>query len=338
MATQDLPRSAAQKRIPSNHCSRTLGCYMVTSPSIGVITFEEMTDATASPHPLGATVAEFERLFLAKHPRYQDILNGTTLESVRLRLMSVVRREDPFAHVWIDHLFPDAFYGMLADAWPPMECFWSDRPSRLDLVPKPEGTAPADARADHWDRLPACIRRVWDFFVIDVNRRVIGPFVHNVFAPEISARLALVERAHQDGVQAAAALRRPLRAQMNVGRLMERSHGYKLKPHVDALAYLVTALYYFPQDGAEAEPFGTTLYRVNDELRLDDIMRRGKTEYFHAADIAVEPAAQIPFVGNTLLAFANTGRSAHGLHIPQEGRGRRAFQSHLSLKNDFDHL
>ena len=148
----------------------------------------------------------------------------------RLRLMSVVRRADPFAHVWIDHLFPDAFYEILADAWPPMECFWSDRPSRLDLVPKPEGTAPADARAAHWGRLPACIRRVWDFFVIDVNRRVIGPFMHNVFAPEISARLALIERAHQDGVQTAGALSRP------PSRADERRPSYGAKPRLQAQA------------------------------------------------------------------------------------------------------
>ena len=297
-----------------------------------------MTDSIASPHSLSTTAAEFERLFLAKHQRYEDTLDETTLESVRRRLTSVVRREEPFAHVWIDHLFPDEFYAMLADAWPPTGFFWSDRPSRLDLVTKPKGTAPADPRADHWDQLPVCIRRVWEFFVIDVNRLVIGPFVHDLFAAEISARLALVERAYHDGVKTAAALRRPLHSQMNVGRLMVRSHGYKLKPHVDALAYLVTALYYFPQDGTDAEALGTTLYRADDELRLDDIMRRGKTEYFHDAGIGVHPVAQIPFVGNALLAFANTGRSAHGMHIPREGAGRRAFQSHLSLKGDFEHL
>lgn len=197
-----------------------------------VIEFGVTTDSVASPHSLSTTAAEFERLFLTKHQRHEDTLNETTLESVRRRLTSVVRREKPFAHVWIDHLFPDEFYAMLADAWPPTGFFWSDRPSGLDLVTKPKGTAPADTRADHWNQLPVCIRRVWGVFVIDVNRLVIGPFVHDLFAAEISARLALVERAYHDGVKTAAALRRPLHSQMNVGRLMVRSHGYKLKPRV----------------------------------------------------------------------------------------------------------
>ena len=179
---------------------------------------------------------------------------------------------------------------------------------------------------------------MWDFFVIGINRGIVGPFVERVFQPEIHTRLALLESSHARGTDVTEYLRPPFQPQMNVGRFMLRGYGYKLRPHVDALSYLVTALYYFPHGEAQGNPLGTTLYRVEDELGAADLFRREKTEYFHKVGITAHPAAQIPFVGNALLAFANTARSAHGMHITTEGIWRRAFQSHLSLKGDSDHL
>ena len=286
---------------------------------------------------LATSTSDLERDFLSKYPGYRDVL-ARSRELVGDRLRATVRIEGPFPHVWIERLLPEELYAMLADAWPPTEFFWSDRANRMDLVPRPVGTAPADARASQWGRLPLCIREVWDCFVIDINRRIVGPFVERVFQPEIRERLALLESTHAEGTPIAEYLRPPFQAQMNVGRFMLRGHGYKLKPHVDALSYLVTALYYFPQSEAQGDPLGTTLYRVEGELGAADLFRREKTEYFHKAGITAHPAAQIPFSGNALLAFANTARSAHGMHITTEGIWRRAFQSHLSLKGDSDHL
>lgn len=286
---------------------------------------------------LTTLASDLERDFLSKYPSYRDVFTRS-FDLIRDRLHGMVRIETPFPHVWIERLFPEELYAMLADAWPPMEFFWSDRPNRMDLVPTVAGTAPADARASQWEHLPPSTREVWDFFVIGINRRIIGPFLERVFQPEIQARLALLESAHAQGTDVAEYLRPPFQPQMNVGRFMLRGHGYKLKPHVDALSYLVTALYYFPQSEAHGDPLGTTLYRVEGEISEADLFRREKTEYFHKAGITVHPAGQIPFVGNALLAFANTARSAHGMHITTEGTWRRAFQSHLSLKGDSDHL
>lgn len=281
--------------------------------------------------------ATLESGFLSKHPQYRSVI-ARAPELVRQRLSTAVRQEDPFPHVWVEQLLPDDASGILADAWPPADYFWSDRPNRLDLVPKPRGINPSDARTDGYDRLPACIREVWDAFIIDINRRVVGPFLEQLFRPEIEARLALLGTSTEHGLPLAQYLRPPFVAQMNVGRFMVRGYGYQLRPHVDALAYLATALFYFPQSPDERDALGTTLYRVERELPLDSLLQRGKTEYFHGAGIAASPARVIPFAGNALLAFANTGRSAHGMHMITPGVWRRAFQSHLSLKNDSDHL
>lgn len=280
-----------------------------------------------SSTPLADAAREVRRDLLAR-----------SLPHVEARLLGAVRVDDPFPHVWIDRLLPDDCYEQLAAAWPPDDVFWSARPEqRLDLVPRPAGTAPADLRAAQYDRLPDDVRAVWDFFILEINRRIVGAHLERLFAPEINERLAMLESIDEGG-RLPDYLRPPYRPQMNVGRLMSRGHGYNLRPHVDALAYLVTALYYFPTDADDPDALGTTLFRPERALDVSTLLERGKTAYFHKAGIHVEPARQIPFVGNALLAFANTGRSAHGVHITTPGVWRRAFQSHLSLKGDEDHL
>lgn len=124
---------------------------------------------------------------------------------------------------------------------------------------------------------------------------------------------------------------------MNVGRLMMRAQGFRLRPHADALAYLVTALYYFPDDN-ESGDLGTTLYRTERGIDDTDIVEDGRTVYFADAGIAATPAFCAPFRRNALLAFANTPGSAHGMEITTPDVWRRAYQSHLSIKSDHHHL
>jgi hypothetical protein len=255
-------------------------------------------------------------------------------QAVADRLASATRVDEPFPHVRVNEVLPWEVYQALAESWPPDEVFWSDRPNRGDLVPRPPGTAPADARADGYDRMPADRRAVWDAFVLDINRAVVGPWLTQVFAPEIERRLTLLrecqlpDRPHY--------LQPPFHLQMNVGRLMIRGRGYRLRPHVDSVAYLATALYYFPRPGDSAG-MGTTLFRATRPLSDEAILARGKTAYFDEAGISLERVTDVPFAANTLLAFANTGWSAHGMRIDADVR-RRAYQSHLSLKSDQDHL
>ncbi len=63
---------------------------------------------------------------------------------------------------------------------------------------------------------------------------------------------------------------------MNVGRLMLRAQGYRLRPHAEALPYLATALYYFPDD-REFDDLGTTLYRTDRAIDDADIVEEGRT-------------------------------------------------------------
>ena len=201
----------------------------------------------------------------------------------------------------------------------------------------PPRIRPSDKRAETYDALPKPVRDVWDFFILDINRAVIGPWLLEVFRPEIDERLALIERLWSDGVMTKDYYEPPFRPQMNVGRLMMRGLGFRLRPHVDALAYLTTALYYFPEDRQDTD-LGTTLFRADRAVDEAAVAASGKTVYFHESGIHLTPGFNAPFRRNALLAFVNSGRRAHGMEITPPGVWRRAYQSHISIKSDRHHL
>ena len=53
------------------------------------------------------------------------------------------------------------------------------------------------------------MREVWDFFILEINRRIIGPHLERLFAPEIRARLSMLESAHAAGAPQADYLQNP---------------------------------------------------------------------------------------------------------------------------------
>jgi hypothetical protein len=112
---------------------------------------------------------------------------------------------------------------------------------------------------------------------------------------------------------------------------------FRLRPHADALPYLATALYYFPNESESAD-LGTALYHTDRAIDEDAIVEEGRTVYFADAGIPATPAFSAPFRRDSLLAFANCSRSAHGMEITTPGVWRRAYQSHLSIKSDHHHL
>lgn len=258
---------------------------------------------------------------------------------IRGRLAAALRRDDPFPHVQVEEVLSPGLYAALDAAWPDVDLFPpEERANRRDLVPQPPGTAPADKRASTYLQIATPMREMWDYFILEINRRIIGPWLSALFRPEIEARLRSIGELRAQGRLNKDYYAEPYRPQMNVGRLMMRGEGFRLRPHADALAYLVTALYYFPDAAGDEDDLGTTLYRTDGELSAEAISANGKTVYFADAGIVTEPAVHAPFRRNSLLAFANTGRSAHGMHITRPGLWRRAYQSHLSLKGDHHHL
>jgi hypothetical protein len=296
----------------------------------------------AQPHPdtrfdsAGPALPERERQFLLQFPEFAHYLDEPSVRAhLERRLSEAKRLEDPVPHVVIHDLFDTGFYRMLAAAWPPLDLFKRDKHGRkYDLVPTSPAAA-SDPRNAGYERLPAELRAVWDFFVFTVNRRIVGPLLARMFEPELQARIGLIREAFEAGritYQMAGSSDWTYRA--NVGRFMVRGGGYDLKPHVDSMPYLLTVLHYFPDEGQD-EGFGTVFYKPERPLDFDACVRDGSTQHFDEAGINCEEALRIPFRPNTLLAFPNTLSSAHGAGSPTLGL-RKVFQYHLTLKGDHE--
>jgi hypothetical protein len=295
----------------------------------------------AQPHP-GAGVehrralSEHERQFLVLFPDFARRLDEPSVRAyLERRLAEATRREHPVPHVIVHDVFEPPFYRMLASAWPPLDVFKRDKHGRkYDLVPASPAAAP-DPRSAGYDRLPAELRAVWDFFVFTVNRHIVGPLLARMFEPELQARIGQIREAYEAGrINYAMAGSTDWTHRVNVGRFMVRGGGYDLKPHVDSMPYLLTVLHYFPDEGQD-EGFGTVFYKPERPLDFDACVRNGSTQYFDEAGIKCEEALRIPFRPNILLAFPNTLSSAHGAGSFPVGL-RKVFQYHLTLKGDHE--
>jgi hypothetical protein len=286
-----------------------------------------------------ASIAEQQDRFLAEFPDYARLLDpDREAQYIRQRLAIAERRDEPFPYVWVEDILSPDLYAVINAAWPHLDAFPAEeRINRRDMVPRPPGLNPADRRTSTYDDLPPSIRAVWDFFVIEINRGIVGPWLREAFGPAIETRLTLIEQSWRSGGVTKDYYAPPYKLQMNVGRLMMRAQGFRLRPHADALPYLATALYYFP-DEVESVDLGTTLYRTERALDDQAVVDSSRTMYFAEAGIPATPVFEAPFRRNALLAFVNSARSAHGMEITTPGVWRRAYQSHLSIKSDHHHL
>jgi hypothetical protein len=251
---------------------------------------------------------------------------------IERRIRTTPIRETPFRHLIVENVFPPEYFARLDAAWPSAALFKSDRRGRkFDLVPLAEGSG-ADARAGGYDALPPPERAVWDHFVGVVNRGIVGPLLLEVFAEDVARRIARIQEAHAAGrIGYSMGRASTWQPAANVGRFMMRGPGYELRPHVDSMPYVVTALHYFPDGPDQAD--GTVLYQAEAPLDFDRCVASGSTEYFDEAGIACHEVGRLPFAANMLVAFPNALDSAHGAIGPESGL-RRLFQYHLSLKSD----
>lgn len=275
-----------------------------------------------------------EALFFERWPQYREWLDETRVrQALEERLATIRRNEEPFPLLTAEPFLPEEFYRLLQDAWPPTEAFHvSQKGRKFELEPR-RGIV-NDATASY-AMLPTCFQEVWDFFTTVVNQRIVGPWLADVFKPEIDEQLERFRALSQRGpvaVQASGLSTGMFGA--NVGRLMMRGPGYVLPAHVDPFHFLVTVLLYF--GGADSTSSGTMLFKAARSIPAETVLLGG-SKYFQQHDITTEEVGRLPFTPNTLLAFPNLLNAAHGALGPTTGL-RRVFQYHLSLRGDQEPL
>lgn len=203
----------------------------------------------------------------------------------------------PFAHVVVENIFPDAFYGELRRHLLPTGSYRqlastgrvskAYNPARHVLMAEDLDKAGAEPEArDFWKNLFAAycddaFTNLW------LNR----------FEPQ------LVERMRSGDVpfprtDAPVNLRREM-------LLMRDGAGYDLPPHTDSPSKVVSVLFYLPGDDGHPDT-GTALYRAKDR----DFSHPGGP-YLSREDFDLVKV--LPFRRNTLVAFPKSSICFHGV-------------------------
>lgn len=203
-------------------------------------------------------------------------------QHVRYRIANAPVNPYPFAHFFVEEVFPPDAYRELLEALP-------DTAAYTPIAETGTVTGAYDER-----------------FVFDVQARAGEPGPWGALAAWMSApsfsefivrkfRGAIAERF---GGTTQLGLRTDL-------RLVRDFSTYAIAPHTDTGSKLVSLLYYLPPDRAMRH-LGTSIYLPRDPALRSDGAKHLAREDFHRV-------ASMPFVPNSLFAFVRADFSFHGV-------------------------
>lgn len=213
-------------------------------------------------------------------------------------------RHDPFPHVFVENIFPPAFYAevqrRMLDDGAYMRLVDTGRvaaaysPARRCLFPSHVEGPLADSEA----------KRFWADLFSAYNTPEFAALWLSIFQPQIAARL--------DAGQVPAGLPSgPVQAYHEIF-LMRDGESYSLSPHTDSPVKMVSVLFYLPADDGRPD-LGTSLYKPTRPGFTSDGSRHLPREDFQLV-------ATMPYRPNCLFAFPRLENSFHGVegHIAHQ--------------------
>ena len=164
------------------------------------------------------------------------------------RVSQVSLERDPFCHVYLEHVFPEATYPLLLQKLPAAESY---TPLNLRLYARPDGRSTRDLfhlTAENLAKLPADAAAFWSSIVVAMTDVELKRAVFAKLAPDLADRFGVAESAVPD-----------LDCCYDV-ILFRDTEDYRIKPHPDGLNKIVTMQFYLPEDESTLD-LGTALYR-----------------------------------------------------------------------------
>ncbi|HYC49398.1 MAG TPA: hypothetical protein VED01_28305 [Burkholderiales bacterium] len=218
-------------------------------------------------------------------------MSASAEEHVIYRIATAPLRPYPFPHIYVENVFPAAYYAALRSNWPQAhELVSLESTGRVSKGAYPErfvmplhgqalATLPQERRA-FWQALAQ--------WMLDSDR--LRSAVIARFEPHVRERFG--------GTLEDAGLSHEV--------LVLRDHtNYNLGPHTDSPSHVVSLLFYCPDDDAHAH-LGTSIY-----VPVDPSFRcAGGPHYPHEH---FQKMATMEYRPNALFAFMKTDRSFHGV-------------------------
>lgn len=217
---------------------------------------------------------------------------------------------EPFPHLVVDRVLPDALYDAVISGIPPVELFNDRRPNRRQM------TVPFKLAHSYG-------RRVWNYMARAVVPQMLLPEMVRAFREPLGQWLRQNFPTLGDNP-----LDR-LRMMASDGRILLRTRGYVIPPHRDPKWGFLTGLLYLARPG-DSETWGTQLYAVDDDREA-----KGVAPYWIDGK-RCRQMVDVTFVPNRLLVFINS-HGAHGATIPDDapdGLERYAYQFRVGLGED----
>jgi hypothetical protein len=218
------------------------------------------------------------------------------------RLIEAARiNPDPFAHLIIDGIFPEAYYEQILRHLPP--------PSALS-IPVKFGMMRLVPDDPVLNGLSAEGRKFWSDFEGEVKTPICRALLKRYFRyAEEKLTLIFGDRARAWVGELKQDEFIPLR-----GIVQCRIAGDRMGAHVDKATSLFTYLFYFAPDDS-LRPFGTIFYEAKDRAHVLERYRANSAirAWFPAADeLELTPLAPLEFRRNRLLSYVNLPYSLHG--------------------------
>jgi hypothetical protein len=203
--------------------------------------------------------------------------------------------QDPYPHVVLNDVLPDALHSLLYEARPP-EGFW-----RGGQIGRQNWTIGEDLG-------PLRTEAAWRFMDDVVASRVMTPVLARLFEDYLHAQL------NARSAMKARTGKAPAAYERSGGRLMLRRPGYTFEPHLDPRRALLTALFYFgsPQDSHD---HGTKLFRSNATVPE----KHAGVYYPLREGASCDLAKTVPSRPNSMLVFASR-IGLHGADIPPDAQ------------------
>lgn len=231
-------------------------------------------------------------------------IRENTTAAVLEHLCAAVDRSElcpwPYAHFYIERVFPEAVFKQMLELLPEPAAYTADNPrihtredglvTRSILSLSPVGL----------DRLPDSQRSFWNQIAEALTSPQLRHAVFDRLAQDLSRRFRLPV----DQLASVPAFPKPA--------LVKDLGGYEIAPHRDTRSKIVTMQFYLPEDMSKID-LGTTVYRQR-LFRLKNIVSLRNR---------FEAVKQFPFAPNSGYAFAVGPKSWHGREKVPIASGKR---------------
>ena len=217
-----------------------------------------------------------------------DALDATSVE------------HDPFAHFYVERVFPEEVYDALLAHLPAEALYNADNPKKYKQGPGQSLRYTLGLDEVTFGRLTEASCELWGGVADALTSDAVRRKVFDMLAPDLCRRFG-TDRAGLEGI--------PVYARPGLVRDLS---GYWIEPHPDTAAKVVTTQFYLA-DPHTSTDLGTTLYR----------RRLLKWRNLVSPTSCFEPVRRFQFRPNTGYGFAVGRRSWHGREKLPDGSGVR---------------